>query len=107
MWPVGVHGRRLQFSRTFPFSSPEFSQDLCSSESSPRYLDSAFPSIEKSTPEDQGTLFQAGDSKEVQKNLRVQQWVFLDQEGEISDKSMIYINISYSEGGDEGIEDAL
>jgi hypothetical protein len=73
-----------------PFSSPEFSQDLCSLESSPQYLDNAFPSLEISIPEDQGTLFQAGDSKEVQKSLRDQQWVFLDQEGVIS----------YSEGGE-------
>jgi hypothetical protein len=80
MWAVGVPGRRLEFSRTFPFSSPEFSQDLCSSELSQdvaarnshkiflarnfslNFLDSAFPSIEKKAP-DQGTFFQAGESK--------------------------------------------
>jgi hypothetical protein len=96
MWDVGVFGRRLEFSRTFPFSSPEFSQDLCSSEFSQdlaarnshkifiarnfslNFLDIAFPSLEISTPADQGTLFHAGDSKEVQKILRVQQWVFQD-----------------------------
>ncbi len=100
MWAVGVPGRRLEFSRTFLFSSPEFSQDLCSSESSPQYLDNAFSSLEISISEDQdsGNTFQ--NWRKQKKSFRVQQWVFLDQEGEIPKKSRNYINISYSKGGE-------